>query len=49
LILPGLLVHTSLMFNRRRRGWHDRAAKTLVVTADDTHATSQPEAADVDS
>ncbi|MXZ53708.1 MAG: RDD family protein [Acidimicrobiaceae bacterium] len=33
LIVPGLLVQASLLFNHRRRGWHDRAARTLVVKA----------------
>ena len=33
LIVPGLLVHASLLFNHHRRGWHDRATKTLVVNA----------------
>ena len=31
LILPGLLVHASLLWDERRQGWHDKAVKTLVV------------------
>ena len=31
LILPGLLVHASLLWDDRRQGWHDKAVKTLVV------------------
>ena len=30
-IIPGLLVHASLLWDDRRQGWHDKAAKTLVV------------------
>ena len=33
LILPGLLVHASLLWDDRRQGWHDKAVKTLVVKA----------------
>ena len=33
LILPGLLVHASLLWDDRRQGWHDKAVKTLVVQA----------------
>lgn len=33
LVLPGLLVHASLLWDRRRQGWHDKAVKTLVVKA----------------
>jgi len=33
LILPGLLVHASLLWGDRRQGWHDKAVKTLVVKA----------------
>ena len=31
LIIPGLLVHASLLWDNRRQGWHDKVAKTLVV------------------
>lgn len=31
LILPGLLVHASLLWDDQRRGWHDKAVKTVVV------------------
>ena len=31
LIIPGLLVHASLLWDDRRQGWHDKAVKTLVV------------------
>ncbi|MXZ51693.1 MAG: RDD family protein [Acidimicrobiaceae bacterium] len=33
LIIPGLLVHASLLWGDRRQGWHDKAVKTLVVKA----------------
>ena len=33
LLLPGLLVHASLLWDDRRQGWHDKAVKTLVVKA----------------
>lgn len=33
LVIPGLLVHASLLWNDRRQGWHDKAAKTVVVKA----------------
>ena len=33
LILPGLLVHASLLWDDRRQGWHDKAVRTLVVRA----------------
>ncbi|MXW95039.1 MAG: RDD family protein [Acidimicrobiaceae bacterium] len=33
LIIPGLLVHASLLWDDRRQGWHDKAVKTLVVKA----------------
>jgi len=29
--LPGLLVYASLLWNKRKQGWHDMAGKTLVV------------------
>ena len=31
LIIPGLLVHASLLWDDRRQGWHDKAVKTLVI------------------
>jgi len=31
LILPGLLVHASLLWDDRRQGWHDKSVRTLVV------------------
>ena len=31
LILPGLLIHASLLWDDRRQGWHDKAVRTLVV------------------
>ena len=30
-IIPGLLVHASLLWDDRRQGWHDKAVKTLVI------------------
>ena len=33
LIIPGLLVNASLLWDDRRQGWHDKAVKTFVVTA----------------
>ena len=30
-LLPGLLVHASLLWDDQRRGWHDKAVKTVVV------------------
>jgi len=30
-VLPGLLVYASLLWNKRKQGWHDMAGKTLVV------------------
>ena len=30
-VIPGLLVHASLLWDDRRQGWHDKAVKTLVV------------------
>ena len=33
LIIPGLLIHASLLWDDRRQGWHDKAVKTLVVKA----------------
>ena len=33
LIVPGLLVHASLLWDDRRQGWHDKAVKTLVAKA----------------
>lgn len=33
LIIPGLLIHASLLWGERRQGWHDKAVKTLVVKA----------------
>ena len=32
-IIPGLLIHASLLWDDRRQGWHDKAVKTLVVKA----------------
>lgn len=31
ILLLGLLVHISLLWDRRRQGWHDKAAGTLVI------------------
>ncbi|MCY4069196.1 MAG: RDD family protein [Acidimicrobiaceae bacterium] len=31
--VPGLLVYASPLWNKRKQGWHDMAAKTLVVKA----------------
>ena len=31
LLIPGLLVHASLLWDDRRQGWHDKAASTLVI------------------
>ena len=31
LIIPGLLIHASLLWDDRRQGWHDKAVKTLVI------------------
>ena len=39
-VLPGLLVNTSLLWGERRRGWHDKAVNTLVVTAQ--HRSRRP-------
>ena len=33
LVIPGLLIHASLLWGDRRQGWHDKAVKTLVVKA----------------
>ena len=33
MVIPGLLVHASLLWDDRRQGWHDKAVKTLVVKA----------------
>ena len=30
-VIPGLLVHASLLWGDRRQGWHDKAVKTLVI------------------
>ena len=32
-LIPGLLVHASLLWDDRRQGWHDKAVKTLVIKA----------------
>ena len=32
-VIPGLLIHASLLWDDRRQGWHDKAVKTLVVSA----------------
>ncbi len=31
LVLPGLLVWASLLWNKRKQGWHDMAGRTLVI------------------
>ena len=30
-LIPGLLIHASLLWDDRRQGWHDKAVKTLVI------------------
>ena len=32
-VIPGMLIHASLLWGDRRQGWHDKAVKTLVVKA----------------